>query len=496
MRYRGGLLGGVWANSFLSDLGNGKFDGVNLVANFEDLNPANTLWTKQYHLYSQIDTEEDRYLAFEKWWGGFYLMTAQKIHYIVENLFVGNRLEKGDLELRSGRRVNLKNIHHPIVVFASKGDNITPPQQALNWIPQVYESDAEIMELGHVIIYIIHESIGHLGIFVSGSIAKKEHTEIIGNFDLIEYLAPGLYEMTINEKAGRLGQTDFEPHFERKTIKEMIAQIGGIEIDRAGEEAGDFRRVSDLSEINDRMYQALVQPWIRLWSNDFTAEMYRRLHPMRAGRYMKSDLNLALLPLNFLAPFVKAHRLSTGPDNPYIQIERIISGGIEEMLDIYRDTRDRFDKIAFRGIYGSVFMQSILPRDINKEAAKAAEEKRLHVKRKRLAPEDFATGGFPEAIIRIINLVCGIDRDYDRKEFAAAENIVWANEELRRVPPATLKQIIRREAHLVYADREQAIKALPRMAPEPASRRRLCDAAVKIAQASGRLTKSEKNVLN
>ena len=33
-------------------------------------NPANTLWTKQYNLYSKIDTEASRYLGFERWWGG------------------------------------------------------------------------------------------------------------------------------------------------------------------------------------------------------------------------------------------------------------------------------------------------------------------------------------------------------------------------------------------------------------------------------------------
>ncbi|MDQ1277711.1 MAG: hypothetical protein QG555_753, partial [Thermodesulfobacteriota bacterium] len=46
MRYRGGLSGGSWIVSLLSDIGNGKFDGANLVSNFEALNPANTIWTK------------------------------------------------------------------------------------------------------------------------------------------------------------------------------------------------------------------------------------------------------------------------------------------------------------------------------------------------------------------------------------------------------------------------------------------------------------------
>ena len=69
MRYLGGLLGGVWINSLLSDLGNGYFDGANLVANFEHLNPANTLWNKAYHVYANVDSEEQRFLDFEKWWG-------------------------------------------------------------------------------------------------------------------------------------------------------------------------------------------------------------------------------------------------------------------------------------------------------------------------------------------------------------------------------------------------------------------------------------------
>jgi hypothetical protein len=51
MRYTGGMLGGSWLTAVTSDLGNGEFDGAWLVQNFEGLNPANTLWSKQYNLY-------------------------------------------------------------------------------------------------------------------------------------------------------------------------------------------------------------------------------------------------------------------------------------------------------------------------------------------------------------------------------------------------------------------------------------------------------------
>jgi hypothetical protein len=70
MRYAGGLLGGTWLASTASDLGAGKFDGAWLVQNFENLNPANTFWNKYYQVFANIDTEQARFLDFERWWAG------------------------------------------------------------------------------------------------------------------------------------------------------------------------------------------------------------------------------------------------------------------------------------------------------------------------------------------------------------------------------------------------------------------------------------------
>ena len=175
MRYTGGLAGGSWLAALASDLGNGAFDGASLVQNFENLNPANTLWKKQYNLYSRIDTEAPRYLEFEKYWDTPTLLTAAEIQFIVEKLFVGNKLSSGDIVTSDGTRVDLRAIRSPIVVFCSKGDNITPPQQALGWILDLYGSVEDIRMHDQTIVYAIHESVGHLGIFVSGSVARKEH---------------------------------------------------------------------------------------------------------------------------------------------------------------------------------------------------------------------------------------------------------------------------------------------------------------------------------
>ncbi len=167
MRYLGGMLGGGWLTSFAGDIGNGIFDGAALVANFESNNPANTLWKKPYNVYAKVDTEAERFLDFEKWWGTPVLLNAEEIQFIVEELFVGNRLTAGKIRNSDGGRIDLREIRSPIIVFCSFGDDITPPQQALDWILDLYDSVDEIIANGQTIIYSLHQSIGHLGIFVS-----------------------------------------------------------------------------------------------------------------------------------------------------------------------------------------------------------------------------------------------------------------------------------------------------------------------------------------
>ena len=200
MRYSGGLLGGSWLTALSSDLGNGKFDGAWLVQNFENQNPANTLWSKQHNLYSNIDTETQRYLGFERWWGGHVYLNAEEIQSIVDELFIGNKLAAGMIRASDGAIIDLRTIRSPIVVFCSKGDNITPPQQALGWILDLYDDVDDIRSHGQTIVYTVHESAGHLGIFVSTDVARKEYSEFSNNIDLIDVLPPGLYEAVFEKK--------------------------------------------------------------------------------------------------------------------------------------------------------------------------------------------------------------------------------------------------------------------------------------------------------
>jgi poly(3-hydroxyalkanoate) synthetase len=138
LRYFGGVAGGAVPALLTADLNGGKFDGANLVLNFERLNPGKTRFRKNFDLFAHVDSAATRFLEFERWWSGFYFMNDNEIRWIVENLFIGNKLTRGQAFLSDGTLVDLTRIEAPIVVFASYGDNITPPQQALNWIPDLY----------------------------------------------------------------------------------------------------------------------------------------------------------------------------------------------------------------------------------------------------------------------------------------------------------------------------------------------------------------------
>ena len=484
MRYKGGLVGGAWVNSLLGDLGNGVFDGSHLVDNFEGLNPANTLWTKQYNVYAHLDTEEQRYLEFEKWWGGFFLMTTEEIHFIVSELFIGNKLEKGELELRPGEKISLKNITSPILVFASRGDNITPPQQALNWIPRVYSSVDDIKRHGQVIIYIIHEDIGHLGIFVSGSVAKKEHSEIVANFDMIDYLTPGLYEMIIE---GDVLKGTFAARYEERTLEDIKAMDDGTEDEE------DFSVVAKVSEANDNFYQILVRPWVKLFTTELSAEMRRNRQPLRMKRYMFSDMNPLMRPLESIAAIARKNRKPAAADNPLVAMEKDVSEYIVNMLNIYRDHRDLRQEQIFQTIYGSEFIRKLFPPDKEKEAPREIPESEREDYDKRMKPLE--EGGLSAGLIRVFMAIAKTGHGLRRRHFELGEEIAQTHKVLSKLRPVEFKKILKQQAAILQADEDRAINALAVLIPNKDDRMDALGIAKRLCLVDGVYNKEEEAMI-
>jgi pimeloyl-ACP methyl ester carboxylesterase len=497
MRYAGGFLGGSWLASLAGDLGNGRFDGVHLVVNFESLNPANTLWSKPYNLYSRIDTEADRYLDFEKWWSGFFLLNEDEMRFIVNNLFVGNKLAGGEVVSSAGRRVDLRNIKSPIVVFASWGDNITPPQQALNWILDCYASEREILAREQTIVYLLHHDIGHLGIFVSGRVAQREHAEIVQGLDLIETLPPGLWEMIIEDKHPEAPGAELIPgrylvRFEGRRLDD----IRGLEDTR--EDERPFTAVARMSDVNEGLYRTFASPWVKPFVTEATAEALRRLHPHRMQYSLWSDRNPWMKPVAELARRVREQRRPVAADNPFVEAERRMADQIERALNGYRDARDKTFEVLFNAIYGSRWVQAMLGlaaaeragaggRD---EAYEALIGQKVAALRSRLAE-----GGLREATVRMV-LYAGADKiAVDSRGFRMMQRVRDEYDpELigERLSASARRQLFKEQYLMLLLDEERSLAALPKLVPQPADREAALQAVRRVLTAKGELTPARK----
>jgi hypothetical protein len=499
MRYLGGLVGGAWFTAFLCDIGAGIFDGAHLVANFEQLNPANTLWTKPYNLYANIDTERDRFLEFERWWTAFFLLTREEMMQIVNDLFVGNKLQSGTIRTEQGARVDLKDIAAPIVVFASGGDNITPPQQALNWIADVYGSDEEIRIHGQTIVYILHRDIGHLGIFVSGKVAKKEHYEINEAIDFIDILPPGLYEMVVEKMpagAGDRPEDIYVSRFEPRSIKDIR------KLDDAQKDVEYFPPSKLLSEINEHFYDAFIAPWVRAVVTEPVAKAIREMHPLRLQYRMLSDENPLMRPLKVIAPLVRENRRPIRADNALLQLEKRLSEVITETLNHYRDVRDGTQERLFKAIYGPRALGAFFYTQSDVEAAQflpivrtKREQAELDATIERLKSR-VEEGGFAEGWARIVAammLSCG---GINERELEAGRKFREDHPKLSQLTLADRKRLLKEQSYLLQLDEDRALAALPKLIPSAADRQEAWLLAKAIALGDGVISDEQRVLLD
>jgi len=490
MRYLAGWFGGSWLDRMTSDIGNGIFDAAWLVANFDNLNPANTLWTKQYNVWADPEQEKNRYLQFEKWWGDFVLLRGEEMQWMVDNLFIRNKFSTSQIITSDGIRLDVREVKTPIVCFCSHGDNITPPQQALDWILDNYQSVDEIRQCGQRIFYNIDPKVGHLAIFVGTKVAVKNHAQFINNMELIESMPPGLYEIVITEKPGteassRAQVGDFDLSIEERGLDDIRA-LGCNSL----EDEREFAAVARVSELNNASYQTFLQPWIKMMSGPQLASAALALNPLRLSYSLLSDRNPVMQAVAPLADYARAERSPASADNPFITMQQQFSKTMVDALNLFRDVRDELIERTFHALYGSPLVQAACgisqndgpprPRPgLLPSVLAAAEDEKRRLKGR------IAEGNVLDAAARVLVYIGKAQHRIEKSTFDALRKLLLAHPE---VSPAEFKAAVREQWAILAVDERAAIEALPQLLPADApARQAFADFVQATVAATGKL---------
>src|SRR4029453_11799262 len=347
-----------------------------------------------------------------------------------------------------------------------------------------------------------YERVGHLGIFVFGGIAKKEHAEFSSNIDLIDVLPPGLYEATFEAKGSDTMNADLAGgqwvmRCEARTLDDIRAMGGN-----SPEDERRFAAAKRVSEINLAAYQKYLQPWIKGGGKPQMAEMMRNLHPLRLQYEAFSSQNPFMATVKSVAERVSEERKPVSTDNPFVAFQEQISKQIVNALDSWRDAQEALSEATFLAVYGSPALQAAVGIDPQSAPSRRQEMSAAHRRMldKRIAElkSRIGEGGLREAAIRGLLYVGSARGMVDERSLEALRN-VRRSDPVLRMTLTEFKMLVREQFFMLLLDQERALAAIPKLLPDNANERRAAFAAIREvlsagAEISGEVAKRLKRV--
>jgi hypothetical protein len=332
----------------------------------------------------------------------------------------------------------------------------------------VYGSTDEIKARGQVIVGLLHADIGHLGIFVSGKVAKKEHAQIVSVMESIEALPPGLYGMQIEEHKGADGKTTYDVSFMERRLEEILPRLNRFT--RADEKP--FEAVSAISDFNQRAYELFARPLIEAMANDYSAKLGREFHPLRFQRWAISDMNPWLWWLGPTAELIKQQRQAVPADSALRKTEKMMAELTSASLDYYRALRDAISEAAFFQIYGNLFSLYLADKREEHVQPHEADPRELPFVKKALASID--QGGYAEALARVAFLLARKGEPLPLSRVQLKQELIGEYQELLPAISRDQARRIRGEQELIVRyEPEKAVESLPTLLTEGSDRERL-----------------------
>jgi hypothetical protein len=384
----------------------------------------------------------------------------------------------------------------PIIVFTSMGDNISPPQEALGWILDLYRDVDDIRATGQTIVYCMDQKIGHLAIFVSSKVGAAQDEEFVQLMDVIDCMPPGLFEMVVSPRPADVPAAgfitgDWIARFEARSLDDIRAfGRNSPEDDRA------FAAVARVSERNLAAYRRFMQPWIRALANQPMADMAKALNPLRLSYTMFADRNPWMKGVQRMSAGVAASRKPVPADNPFLALQQQISQQITTGLEAYRRARDDLQEKLFFGFYGSPIVQAIVGLNDRSEVRPLPSTSPEKLAAQQAEAEGYAaklsTGGFDAALTRAVLYVIAADHAVDQR-CALALNV--ARKQLMHLSLAAFKSLVRDQFFVLLREQNSAVEVLAAMVPEMEARQKLLKQVAAIARAGDALSANETDRL-
>lgn len=178
----------------------------------------------------------------------------------------------------------------------------------------------------------------------SRPVSRLEHRAILESLSDVEALAPGLYEMKIDNPSGDpdCHKPVFAVRFEPRRVEDLRPEDTG----------GAFERVQQVSVFNETMYRSFVSPWVKALANPWIAETLKWSHPMRTSRYLLSEaFNPLMFGVSALARSLDNSRQPLPEDHPLVARERAAFAQVTKALEDVREARDAGSEQLFSAIY-------------------------------------------------------------------------------------------------------------------------------------------------